>query len=156
MSKLSYKIIGRRPLRVERVPGQNQNGPRSPGAMAQPDMDMEMVDVRWFHEDGFPPDMRDLPFKLPDVDLIVGKILEKAVDEKAIDTGTRIKIQALIRKVFVPHPDRGDLGILTVPDGERPFLGDQLTVPVGTTDGTIAVLLDEKRVLIARALGVEP
>lgn len=56
--------------------------------------------------------------------------------------------------VPVSHPP--DIKYETVSAGEREIVEDCISVPVGTPDSTVAMMCDEKRAKLAKALGIEP
>lgn len=78
-------------------------------------LDLDYIDVEWTHEDGFPPDTKEVP---------------------------------------VTHPP--DIRFETVVVGQRTVIQDQVSVSSGTSDATVAMMLDEKRGKLAKSLNVEP
>lgn len=147
--KLNYEIKGRRPLHV---PGINHTQPTD----SIPDRRMEMIDIIWTHKDGFPCDQRDIAIHTQMVDMVVGPLLSEAVKQNLITEEVADRIEGIRAALFHVHSQRPELSILTIPDGERPFIGDQLNVPEGTPTSMILLMLEEKRPALARALGVEP
>jgi hypothetical protein len=147
---LHYKIGERRPLLVSGV----SHDPKRCESM--PDKHMEMVHVEWTHDIGFPPDTRELPIRYSVVDFVLANMLNKAVEMGIINDLTAESIKALRNTVFKPHMLNGDIGILTEIEGQREVLVDQLNVLEGTPLSSIIMMLEEKRPILARTLGIEP
>jgi hypothetical protein len=90
-----------------------------------------------------------------------GKILRRKTegDELGLDhvdvewTCKDGKFPADTKEVPVSHPP--DIKFKTVPAGVRDVIMDQLSVPPHVSDGTIALMLDEKKAKLALALGVK-
>lgn len=147
--KLNYKVKpSRRPLLVSGASSQQGQG--------LPDKRMEMIDVEWTHEDGFPEDIRTIPFRLNTIETILDPLLKAAVKAEVIGKGQAEVLWDLIRKVFVPQDGAPEIGILSVPDGRREVLVDQINVPEGTPTSIVMQMLEEKRKDLAKRLGVEP
>jgi len=145
--KLSYKIGDRRPLLVR---GQSNNGPSIPDRM------VEMVHVEWRHEDGFPPDTREIAFRFSQINQIVGPLLDYLVSKQIIDSDKAMEIEKIVPVVFKPHPLQSDLGLLTVIEGTRDVLVDQINVSEGTPTEALVMILEDKRQALAKSLGIEP
>lgn len=154
--KLNYEIVGCRPLTIKRVPGMAGGRMTSPGAIAQPDLEMNAWDVKWTHVNGLPPSMKDNPVRLSVVDTILENSLSDAVKKNIITQEHMNRILEESRTVFVPMKDQSDTGIYKTVDVQRPYIGDQVNVPVAIPKAAVEQLLEAKREFLAKALGVEP
>lgn len=158
MGKLNYNIVDRRPLTVKRIPGENSGhlaGPTSFGAIMQSDLEMDQVDIEWTHEDGFPPDTIQHPIKARDAQVLIKALLEKAVQDEIISEDQAESLNEIFPEVMPFHDNMPHIGLVTVVVGEREIIKDQINVVRGTSLQGLNMILEEKRQMLAKSLGVE-
>jgi hypothetical protein len=147
---LNYRIVNRRPLTVSGIASDPSR------AESIPDKEVMQIDIEWTHTEGFPEDTRTIAFPTKTVRAVAHYLLAHLAKEGMVDSAQVKKLEGEVGKVFRLHPSDPNLSTITVPDGQREIIHDQMNVIASTPDSMVMQLLEERRPHLAKALGIKP
>ena len=147
-------MTARRSFTLDRTPKNNAHGPCSPGAFAEPPLELDAVDVEWSCDGGFPPDTMEMPVVQSHINTFMGQLIKKSQEQGIIGLEQGKAMWKLTREIVKPAEGSDDVGIITVIVNTREVIRDQINVPHGAGIESIVMLLEQKKLQLAKSLGI--